>query len=206
MIEFNEIFSNLKPYIRKYEITASKNSLPVIRSMATVFHEDLTCSNLSNQYMVGESILVVPQSNEEADDNYYLPEGLWTDYFTGKEYKGGEWVSKEEDNTQTPVMVRDNSIIVTSPSDDFYELRAYAIHNGIATYADIYGNDGESVLGVTLKRLGRSIHITVDGSLPYCIRMINMHAKFSVNGFITIEGNDSIITPDRGAEMIEIRF
>jgi hypothetical protein len=36
--------------------------------------------------------------------------------------------------------------------------------------------------------------------------MVNMKAKTSVNGFITIEGNDSIITPDRGAEMIEIKF
>jgi alpha-D-xyloside xylohydrolase len=174
--------------------------------MADVFHEDLTCSNLSNQYMFGENILIVPKSNEENYDKYYLPEGLWTDYFTGKEYKGGEWVDLVDDINDTPVMIRDNSIIATSPSDGYYELRVYAVHNGIATFADICGEDDELILGVTLKRLGRSIHITVDGSLPYSIRMINMRAKFCVNGFITIEGNDSIITPDRGAEMIEIRF
>jgi alpha-D-xyloside xylohydrolase len=198
MREFDELLTNLKPYIQK-------SPLPVIRSMAEVFSEDLTCPHLGNQYMLGESILVAKRSHEEIYDKFYLPSGLWTDYYTGKEYKGGGWVNRAA-NSDTLVMIRENSILETTTHDNCYELRAYAIHNGIVVFADVYGNNGELVLGVTLKRIGRSIHVTSDGSLPYSIRMVNMKAKTSVNGFITIEGNDSIITPDRGAEMIEIKF
>jgi hypothetical protein len=36
--------------------------------------------------------------------------------------------------------------------------------------------------------------------------MINMNASNAVNGFLTIDGNDSVVTPDSGARMIEINF
>jgi len=36
--------------------------------------------------------------------------------------------------------------------------------------------------------------------------MMNMRAANAVNGFLTIEGNDSIVTPDQGANVIEIMF
>ena len=45
-----------------------------------------------------------------------------------------------------------------------------------------------------------------EGSKPYTIRMVNMHATEAVNGFVVIEGNDSIITPDANASVIEIKF
>jgi hypothetical protein len=48
--------------------------------------------------------------------------------------------------------------------------------------------------------------VTADASQPYKIRMINMRAANAVRGFLTIEGNDSVVTPDSGASMIEITF
>jgi hypothetical protein len=36
--------------------------------------------------------------------------------------------------------------------------------------------------------------------------MVNMYATDAENGFISVEGNDSVIVPDNGANMIEIKF
>ncbi len=36
--------------------------------------------------------------------------------------------------------------------------------------------------------------------------MINMRAAEVTSGFLTIEGNDSIVTPNSGANVIEITF
>lgn len=36
--------------------------------------------------------------------------------------------------------------------------------------------------------------------------MINMRAAEAKNGFLTIEENDTIVTPDQGASVIEITF
>jgi alpha-D-xyloside xylohydrolase len=111
-------------------------------------------------------------------------------------------------------MVRENSIVVTGAHDDKAdydyangcELRVYAIHDGVKLDTVVYGMDNAVELSVSVKRLGHCIHVTADGSKNYSIRMINMHASNAVNGFLTIDGNDSVITPDAGAEMIEITF
>ena len=111
-------------------------------------------------------------------------------------------------------MVREKSIIALGSHDDRpdydyaegCELRVYAIHDGVKIDADVYGMNNTKELVVSVKRQGRSIHVTADSRKPYTIRMINMHAANAVNGFVTIEGNDSIITPDNGANMMEITF
>jgi alpha-glucosidase len=46
----------------------------------------------------------------------YLPKGArWTDYWTGKTYKGGRWITRQADLGTLPLYVRDESII---PSRD----------------------------------------------------------------------------------------
>jgi alpha-D-xyloside xylohydrolase len=89
---------------------------------------------------------------------------------------------------------------------DGCELRVYAIHDGVQIDTVVYGMNNVAELNVSVKRIGHSIHITADGSKPYSIRMINMHAVSAANGLLSIEGVDSVITPDKSTEMIEVTF
>ena len=50
------------------------------------------------------------------------------------------------------------------------------------------------------------ILVTADSTKPYTIRMINMRAAEAKNSFLTLEGNDSIVTPGSSASVIEILF
>jgi alpha-D-xyloside xylohydrolase len=164
--------------------------------------------------MLGDSLLVAPIFNDEGRAEYYLPKGVWTNFFTGKEYRGGTWVTEHHDYTSIPLMVRENSVIAIGSHDDRpdydyaddCELRVYAIHDGVQVDTVVYDMGNIPMLSVSVKRQGHTIFVTADASQPYKIRMINMRAANAVRGFLTIEGNDSVVTPDSGASMIEIAF
>ncbi len=202
------------PYLYKTAITAATQGIPTMRSMVLEFTKDKTCHYLDKQYMLGDSLLVAPIFNDESRAEYYLPQGIWTNFFTGKEYRGGTWIEEQHGYLSIPLMVRENSVVAVGAHDDRpdydyadgCELRVYAIHDGVKIDTEVYGMNNTVELSVSVKRQGRSILVTADGSKPYTIRMMNMRAANAVNGFLTIEGNDSIVTPDQGANVIEIMF
>ena len=138
---FTRLKAKLMPYLYKTAITASRTGIPCMRSMVLEFTEDKMCNYLDKQYMLGDSLLVAPIFNDESRAEYYLPTGIWTNFFTGKEYKGGTWVEEQHGYLSIPLMVRENSIVAIGAHDDkpdydyadSCELRIYALHDGIKT-------------------------------------------------------------------------
>ena len=66
-----------------------------MRSMVMEFTEDKTCHYLDKQYMLGDSLLVAPIFNDQSMAEYYLPKGVWTDFFTGEVKNGGQWITEK---------------------------------------------------------------------------------------------------------------
>ena len=211
---FTRLKAKLMPYLYKTAITASRTGIPCMRSMVLEFTEDKMCNYLDKQYMLGDNLLVAPIFNDESRAEYYLPTGIWTNFFTGKEYKGGTWVEEQHGYLSIPLMVRENSIVAIGAHDDkpdydyadSCELRIYALHDGVKTETTVYGMSNLPELTVSAARSGHTIHVTAEGSKSYTIRMVNMHAVEAVNGLVVIEGNDSLITPDANASVVEIKF
>ncbi|HBI73043.1 MAG TPA: alpha-xylosidase, partial [Lachnospiraceae bacterium] len=81
---FTRLKASLMPYLFRNAIETSKIGIPSMRSMVMEFTEDPVCAYLDRQYMLGDSLLVAPIFNEEGIAEYYLPEGKWTNYFTGE--------------------------------------------------------------------------------------------------------------------------
>lgn len=160
---------------------------------------------MNKQYMLNNSLIIVPVPEEENAVCFSLPKGVWTDFHTGKEYLGGEWTAKKPSSSDSIIMVRENSVIIEN-TDTGCELRVYALCDGIRIDADVYADATELELSVSFKRNGRSIHVASDGAIPYTVRMINMYAKSAANGLVLIDGNDSVITPDAWACTMEIVF
>ena len=211
---FTRLKAKIMPYLYKTAITASTKGIPCMRSMVLEFTKDKTCHYLDKQYMLGDNLLVAPIFNDESIAEYYLPAGIWTNFFTGKEYKGAAWYEEKHDYLSLPLMVKENSIVAIGAHDDRpdydyadgVELRIYALHDGMKAETEVYSMNNTVDLSVSAKRQGRTIYISVDGNKPYSIRMVNMQATEAVNGFVMVEGNDSIITPDANASVIEIKF
>ncbi|MDR0948097.1 MAG: hypothetical protein LBM69_01110, partial [Lachnospiraceae bacterium] len=63
------------------------------------------------QYFLGDSLLVAPIFNDKSIAEYYLPQGRWTDYFTGKEVLGGTWMQEQVDYLTISLFVKENTLL-----------------------------------------------------------------------------------------------
>ena len=164
---------------------------------------------MDRQYALNKNLIIIPIPDGKNSVRFFLPKGVWTDFYTGKEYLGGDCIEESVLSQKAITLVRENSVIIESTGtgiNESCELRVYALCNNIRVDADIYGDAAEPQLSVSFKRNGHRIHIASDGAKPYTIRMINMYAKSAANGLILIDGNDSVITPDAWACTMEIVF
>ena len=114
--------AQLMPYIYTYAQEAV-DGLPMIRAMFLEEPNDYTYSTATQyQYMFGDNFLVAPvyqdtNADEVGNDvrnNIYLPEtsDIWIDYFTGKQYSGGQIVNNfDAPIWKLPLFVKNGSII-----------------------------------------------------------------------------------------------
>ncbi len=86
-IYYAKLRYRLIPYLYSHAIECYLTGVPIIRPMPLEYQPDLNCRELTNQYMLGGSILL-----SAFTDKVYLPDGVWVDYWTGEEYAGRRWI------------------------------------------------------------------------------------------------------------------
>ena len=194
------------PYLYAAAVTANKTGIPCMRSMVMEFTEDKTCHYLDKQYMLGDSLLVAPIFNDQSLAEYYLPKGVWTDFFTGEVRNGGQWISETHGYLSIPLMVKENSIVVLGAHDDKpdydyadgAEIRVYQLIDQKEASAVIYGMDNRAALSVKAVKNGNQIRITVDTKTSCSIRLVNVKANAVTGGSFAVEGNDTVISDISG--------
>jgi alpha-D-xyloside xylohydrolase len=82
----------LIPYLAQQGTQAVSSGLPVLRAL--VFHDagDPTCWHVDDQFLCGDVFLVAPVMNDHGTRDIYLPEGTWTDFWTGEVLYGPRWL------------------------------------------------------------------------------------------------------------------
>ena len=80
---YAKLRSSLIPYIYSAAHVAAQTGLPILRPLALVYEDTDRFDKVENMYMLGDSLLV-----GAFDMHLELPDGVWVDYFTGKEYSG----------------------------------------------------------------------------------------------------------------------
>ena len=109
----------LMPYLWSVAEQAHEKGIPMMRAMLLEFPEDPTTSFLDRQYMLGNALLVAPVLSEDNRCTYYLPEGMWTHFFTGERKEGGRWYTETFDFMSLPLYIRENTILALGASDDY---------------------------------------------------------------------------------------
>jgi alpha-D-xyloside xylohydrolase len=100
------------PYLYSHSMEATTSGAPVsLRAMFLEFPDDPTAWTLDRQYMLGDSLLVAPVFTESGEVTFYLPEGRWTNWFTGEVKSGPRWVKEVHGFKTLPLYVREGSII-----------------------------------------------------------------------------------------------
>ncbi|UKZ82951.1 hypothetical protein TrVFT333_010751 [Trichoderma virens FT-333] len=105
--------ARLMPYLYAQAAEAIAGGLPLsVRAMCLEFPEDPTSWYLDRQFMLGSKLLVAPVFEETGDVEFYLPEGRWTNFFTGEVKSGPRWVKEKHDFDTLPFYVRENTVLV----------------------------------------------------------------------------------------------
>ena len=193
----------LEPYLFKTADEANKIGIPVMRSMVLEFTDDDMCSYLDKQYMLGDSILVAPIFNDKGMAKYYLPEGKWTNFISGKKYEGGRYIKEYHDYLSIPMMVKENSLIAiggdcTRPDYDYREnvsVLAYELLDKVETNTKVLNMKRKEVLAVSVLKDGNIIKIKASGEdKPWKFVLKNVTNIESIyNGAFNINGNDTEI-------------
>ncbi|MGW7644534.1 alpha-xylosidase [Streptomyces bobili] len=135
---FTRLKLRLMPYLYEAARVAHEEGTPVMRAMVLEFPDDPGCAHLERQYMLGPDLLVAPVFSDEGDVTYYVPEGTWTHYVTGRTVTGPRWVRERHDAMSVPLLVRPGAVLpVGAHADrpdyahaDGVTLRTYGLERG----------------------------------------------------------------------------
>jgi len=200
---FTRLKAKLMPYLYETAIYTSNTGIPTMRSMVLEFPEDKNCSYLDKQYMLGDSLLVAPIFREDGIAEFYLPEGTWTNFFTGKEYEGGKWYSEHHDYLSIPLMVKEGSIIALGAKDDApdydyadgVELRVYGLADGMTLTKSVYSMAKEEDIILTVSQKEGKVEFDVDAEegKAFTVRLMNRKVESVEGAKVTLDGEDTIV-------------
>jgi len=124
----------LLPYIYSEAWQIKKNGSTMMCPLVMDFREDATAIDQPFEYLFGKSILVAPVTEPGVNEwNVYLPKSAsWFDFWTGKQFKGGQTITTSAPLNIIPLFVRAGSIIPMGPfiqysteKSDPVEIRVY---------------------------------------------------------------------------------
>lgn len=171
-VEVLRVFAKLKarlmPYLNHAALQASTEGIPIMRAMALEFPDDPACTHLERQYMLGDSLLVAPVFSDDGDVSYYVPEGVWTDYFTGEEITGPRWATANCGFLSVPLLVRPMTVLPLGAVDsrpdydyaDGVTLQIYQLPDGARVTTTVGGSTFHT------HRHGNSIHVDAESAPP----------------------------------------
>jgi glycosidase len=86
--------------------------MPIMRAMLLEFPDDPLCWTLSDQYMLGPSLLVAPVlARGSRERRLYLPEGEWLELGTSRRHAGPGWITVEAPLDRIPILQRAGTIV-----------------------------------------------------------------------------------------------
>ena len=114
--EFMRLRHALIPYIYSAMLDTNEKGKALIEPMYYDYPEKGAAYEAKNQYMFGTELLVAPVTSPGdekglARTKVWLPEGKWTDIFTGDVYEGGRWVDTVRFMESIPVFAKAGAIV-----------------------------------------------------------------------------------------------
>ena len=188
---FTKLKASLMPYLYRNAIYTSQTGIPMMRSMVLEFTDDRNTAYLDKQYMMGDSLLVAPIFNDKSIAQFYLPEGKWTNYFSGKTYEGGKWYKEECGYLEIPLLARENSIVAINPDApgpdyDYSENLTFRVF-GLTGTAEttVYNMDKSEAAHIKVVREGNTVNITVDTAKPCKVELVGLADTIDIAGSMT---------------------
>lgn len=211
---FAQLKASLMPYLYRNAIETSQTGIPMMRSMVLEFTGDRNCAYLADQYMLGDSLLVAPIFREDGIAEYYLPEGTWTSFLTGKVKEGGKWYTEKHGYLSIPLYVRENSIVAVGAKNDnaVYDyadnvtFRAYAIEAGKTAQTTVYNTENEPEASVSITHEGSVYKISADSPKSSKVELVNVGTPSEVAGAVYRMEENNLVIELSGNQRVEVKF
>lgn len=107
--KINKLRYRMLPHLYSAAYETVREGIPMMRAMLLEYPEDPTVRNLSQQYMLGGSLLVAPVF-DQPKHHIYLPKGSWIDLETGTRTDGG-WITYPKQIDVIPLFLRENAML-----------------------------------------------------------------------------------------------
>ncbi len=89
--------------------------VPLARPLVVDHPDDPTTWHLSDQWLLGDDLLVAPVATADGDRRVYVPEGDWVHWFTGEHHHGPTWVTTHSPLDHFPLYQRAASLVPLGP-------------------------------------------------------------------------------------------
>jgi len=99
------------PFLLTYLDEARDRGFPILRPLPLQYPKDTEAPNYSDQFMLGDEVLVAPICSDATERDVYLPMGIWTQLRTNTVHKGRQLVRVQAPIHEPPLFVRNGSIL-----------------------------------------------------------------------------------------------
>ncbi len=152
--DFLRLRHRLIPYIYTANHLTHTKGVPLMKPMYYDYPHNEDAYEIKNEYMFGSELIVAPitektsEKTRTATADVWLPNGRYTDIFTGRVYSGGKVIPMSRDMSSIPVLAKAGAIIPLcdeSGNNNWKnpEKLELLIYRGNGTY-EMYEDDGET--------------------------------------------------------------
>ncbi len=115
--EFLRLRHRMIPLLYSEAYNTHENGQALIEPMYYAYPESADAYNAPGQYMFASKFIVAPITSKGdgkglATKRVWLPEGKWTDIFTGDEYSGDRWIDMTRWQDTIPVLAGEGAVFV----------------------------------------------------------------------------------------------
>ncbi len=114
--EFLRLRHAMIPFLYSESYNTHEQGSALIEPMYYAYPDCEDAYKAKGQYLFGKSFLVAPITKKGdrsglATKKVWVPEGKWTDIFTGDEYTGGKWIEMTRWQDSIPVLAAEGAIL-----------------------------------------------------------------------------------------------
>lgn len=149
--QYDELRYSLIPYLYSYSFEMHKTGTPLMRALVLHYQDDPNVYEITDQYLLGEDLMVCPVTTKGAKTRVvYLPEGNWTNYWTGEKHQGKQYLNVLCPIDEMPMFVKEGAIIPTQDVQNFIGEKdidhlTLDVYPGGSSNFYLYEDDGRSL-------------------------------------------------------------